>query len=187
MAKVTASTSSTGAVTGAGKKAPSFELPASTGGTISLKELLTNAPAAVVYFYPRADTQGCTKEACGFRDASAEYANLKVPVVGVSPDPAKAVTRFAQKYSLGFPLLADEDHTVADAYGVWQEKKHVWAEVHGRDADDLRHWERRQGASRFREREAAGARRRSVGLAARKPVTVRELRPPAQLPAHPFR
>jgi peroxiredoxin Q/BCP len=105
-----------------GKKAPAFALPASTGETISLKDLLATAPAAVVYFYPRADTEGCTKEACGFRDASVEYKKLKVPVVGVSPDPVKAVTKFANKFTLGFPLLADEDHNVADAYGVWQEK-----------------------------------------------------------------
>jgi peroxiredoxin Q/BCP len=122
MAKATPSTSGAGSVVGAGKKAPAFDLPASTGERVSLKGLLSAAPAAVVYFYPRADTPGCTKEACGFRDASAEYAKLKVPVVGISPDPVKAVAKFAQKFSLGFPLLADEDHKVAEAYGVWQEK-----------------------------------------------------------------
>jgi peroxiredoxin Q/BCP len=105
-----------------GKKAPPFALPASTGQTLSLKDLLSNAPAAVVYFYPRADTEGCTKEACGFRDASADYRKLKVPVLGISPDPVRAVTKFAQKFNLGFPLLADEDHKVAEAYGVWGEK-----------------------------------------------------------------
>src|SRR3954453_10248001 len=125
MAKPASSSARAGAgggVIGVGRKAPSFDLPASAGATISLKDLLAKGPAPVVYFYPRADTEGCTKEACGFRDASADYAKLKVPVVGISPDPVKAVTKFAQKYALGFPLLADEDHSVADAYGVWQEK-----------------------------------------------------------------
>jgi peroxiredoxin Q/BCP len=120
MAKTSASEG--GAVIGVGRKAPSFELPGCSGEAVSLIALLSKAPAAVVYFYPRADTEGCTKEACGFRNASAEYAKLKVPVVGISPDPVKAVTKFAQKYNLGFPLLADEDHKVAEAYGVWQEK-----------------------------------------------------------------
>jgi thioredoxin-dependent peroxiredoxin len=120
MAK-TAATGSGSGVVGVGKKAPAFELPASTGETVSLKALTAKGPA-VVYFYPRADTPGCTKQACGFREASAEYRKLNVPVVGVSPDPVRAVTKFARKYDLGFPLLADEDHAVAEAYGVWQEK-----------------------------------------------------------------
>ena len=117
-----AAASGSGRIVGVGAKAPAFTLPSSDGADVSLNDLLANAPAAVVFFYPRADTETCTKEACGFRDASAEYANLKVPVVGVSPDPVKAVTRFAKKHSIRLPLLADEDHRVAEAYGVWQEK-----------------------------------------------------------------
>src|SRR4051812_30982727 len=103
-----------------GTKAPTFSLPSSTGKEISLKEFAGNP--VVVYFYPRADTPGCTKEACGFSDAIATYKKLSVPVVGISPDPVKDVTKFAEKFKLKFPLLADEDHAVCDKYGVWQEK-----------------------------------------------------------------
>ncbi|QOV88605.1 thioredoxin-dependent thiol peroxidase [Humisphaera borealis] len=103
-----------------GKKAPAFSLPASSGETISLKDQI--GKPVVVYFYPKADTPGCTKEACGFRDAIAGYKKAGVPVFGVSPDPVKAVTKFADKFDLTFPLLADEDHAVCDKYGVWQEK-----------------------------------------------------------------
>ncbi len=103
-----------------GKKAPAFSLPSSTGETIALKDLA--GQRVVVYFYPRADTPGCTKEACGFRDAIAGYKKANVPVLGISPDPVKDVTKFAKKFDLNFPLLADEDHAVCETYGVWQEK-----------------------------------------------------------------
>jgi peroxiredoxin Q/BCP len=103
-----------------GTKAPAFSLPSSTGQTVALKDL-TGKPV-VLYFYPKADTPGCTKEACGFRDAIAGYQSAGVAVFGLSPDPVKDVTKFAQKFDLTFPLLADEDHAVCDAYGVWQEK-----------------------------------------------------------------
>ncbi len=72
---------------------------------------------------PRADTPGCTTQACGVRDHRADYEAAGATVIGVSPDPPSAVAKFAEKYSLEFPLLADEDHAVADAYGVWGEKK----------------------------------------------------------------
>src|SRR5256885_7434779 len=98
--------------------APKFELPSSTGQSISLDEF-KGKKIVVLYFYPRADTPGCTKEACGFRDALAEYEKARVVVLGISPDPVKAVERFAQKFHLNFPLLADEDHSVAERYGVW--------------------------------------------------------------------
>lgn len=104
-----------------GEVAPSFSLPASTGGAISLEDL-RGKQVVVLYFYPRADTPGCTKEACGFRDALADYDKAKVAVLGVSPDPVKAVEKFATKFHLNFPLLADEDHAVCEKYGVWQEK-----------------------------------------------------------------
>jgi thioredoxin-dependent peroxiredoxin len=103
-----------------GKTAPNFKLPASTGESVDLKSL--KGQTVVLYFYPRADTPGCTKEACGFRDAIASYKKLKVPVFGVSPDPVDDVKKFAAKFKLNFPLLADEDHAVAEKYGVWQEK-----------------------------------------------------------------
>jgi peroxiredoxin Q/BCP len=103
-----------------GTRAPSFKLPASTGETINLADY--KGQRVVLYFYPRADTPGCTKEACGFRDAIAGYKKLGVPVFGVSPDPVEDVKKFAEKFKLNFPLLADEDHAVCEKYGVWQEK-----------------------------------------------------------------
>jgi peroxiredoxin Q/BCP len=104
----------------AGAKAPGFKLPASTGETFSLAGY--NGRRVVIYFYPRADTPGCTKEACGFRDAVASYKKLDVPVFGVSPDGIDDVKKFAEKFKLNFPLLADADHAVCEKYGVWQEK-----------------------------------------------------------------
>ena len=76
----------------------------------------------VLYFYPRADTPGCTTQACGVRDHAADYDEIDARVIGISPDPVTAVGKFADKYDLGFTLLADEDHAVADAYGTWGEK-----------------------------------------------------------------
>ena len=76
----------------------------------------------VLYFYPRADTPGCTTQACGVRDHAADYDEIDARVIGISPDPVTAVGKFADKYDLGFTLLADEDHAVADAYGTWVEK-----------------------------------------------------------------
>ncbi len=104
-----------------GKAAPQFTLPASGGKTISLDDF-KGKQAVVLYFYPKADTPGCTKQACGFRDAVADYKKAKVAVLGISPDPVKAVDKFAGKFDLNFPLLADEDHSIAEKYGVWIEK-----------------------------------------------------------------
>lgn len=109
-------------VVSAGTVAPDFRLPASDGSVVDLKEATGRGPV-VLFFYPKADTPGCTKEACGFRDALADYRKMDVPVYGISPDPIKAVKKFADKYELNFPLLADEDHAVAEKYGVWGEKK----------------------------------------------------------------
>jgi peroxiredoxin Q/BCP len=104
-----------------GKAAPGFKLPSSNGQTISLEDF-KGKKIVVLYFYPRADTPGCTKEACGFRDALVDYEKARVAVLGISPDPIEAVEKFAQKFHLNFPLLADEDHSVAERYGVWTEK-----------------------------------------------------------------
>ena len=104
-----------------GDAAPDFTLPDQHGNDVTLSDL-RGAPV-VVYFYPRADTPGCTTQACGVRDHSADYAAAGATVLGISPDPPSAVAKFAGKYSLEFPLLADEDHAVADAYGTWGEKK----------------------------------------------------------------
>src|SRR5207247_8016295 len=105
-------------VPASGTAAPKFELPSSSGQTISLEDFKAKK-IVVLYFYPRADTPGCTKEACGFRDALADYEKARVAVLGISPDPLKAVAKFGQKFHLNFPLLADEDHAVAERYGVW--------------------------------------------------------------------
>jgi peroxiredoxin Q/BCP len=76
----------------------------------------------ILYFYPKADTTGCTTQACGVRDHRADYAGAGAVVLGVSPDPVKRIAAFDQKYGLDFPLLGDADHSVAEAYGVWVEK-----------------------------------------------------------------
>ena len=104
-----------------GSRAPAFRLPASTGETIDLETLTANG-AAVLFFYPRADTAGCTKEACGFRDDTRAFRDAGAVVAGISPDPLQGVKKFAEKYRLDYPLLADADHAVAHQYGVWQEK-----------------------------------------------------------------
>jgi peroxiredoxin Q/BCP len=103
-----------------GEPAPKFKLPASTGETVDLSAY--KGRRVVLYFYPKADTPGCTTEACGFRDAIAGYKKLDVPVFGISPDPVEDVRAFAEKFNLNFPLLADADHAVTEQFGVWQEK-----------------------------------------------------------------
>jgi peroxiredoxin Q/BCP len=108
-------------IIGSGKPAPQFNLPSSTGESVDLASLKGNK-WTVLYFYPRADTPGCTTEACAFRDALADYDKAKIAVLGISPDPVEDVTKFAKKFHLNFPLLADADHAIAEKYGVWQEK-----------------------------------------------------------------
>jgi peroxiredoxin Q/BCP len=103
-----------------GDPAPDFTLPDQTGTPVSLADL--RGETVVLYFYPRADTPGCTTQACGVRDHSAEYERTGARVIGVSPDTVEAQAKFADKHSLGFTLLADADHEVADAYGTWGEK-----------------------------------------------------------------
>ncbi|MBK8003712.1 MAG: thioredoxin-dependent thiol peroxidase [Gemmatimonadetes bacterium] len=103
-----------------GAKAPAFKLPASGGETIGLKDL--KGKPVVLYFYPKDDTSGCTTEACEFRDHWKAVRKAGAVVLGVSPDPVTAHDKFRAKYKLPFPLLADVDHAVAEAYGVWGEK-----------------------------------------------------------------
>lgn len=105
-----------------GTIAPPFDLQGSDGKSYSLEQF-RGRQRVVLYFYPRADTPGCTTEACGFRDRIADYHQQSVAVLGVSPDPIEAVTKFANKFHLNFPLLADPDHKVCEAYGVWQQKQ----------------------------------------------------------------
>ncbi|WP_417731445.1 thioredoxin-dependent thiol peroxidase [Rosistilla oblonga] len=104
----------------AGQKAPAFHLASDEGGKIRLSSL--KGSPVVLYFYPKDDTPGCTKEACAFRDRSEEIKALGATVLGVSPDDTESHAKFRTKYELNFPLLADPDHKVAEAYGAWREK-----------------------------------------------------------------
>ena len=104
----------------AGHYAPDFTLPDQDGNPVNLSEL--RGQTVVLYFYPKADTPGCTTQACGVRDHLPDYNAASAIVLGVSPDPVKAVKRFHDKQGLNFQLLADEDHAVCEAYGVWAEK-----------------------------------------------------------------
>jgi peroxiredoxin Q/BCP len=103
-----------------GTAAPDFTLPDQTGEPVTLSAF--QGQNVVLYFYPKADTPGCTTQACGVRDHQADYASRDAVVLGVSPDAPKKIAKFDEKFSLGFPLLGDEDHAVAEAYGVWVEK-----------------------------------------------------------------
>ena len=103
-----------------GEQAPDFDLPDQSGDRVKLGDL--HGQWVVLYFYPRADTPGCTTQACSVRDRSGEYEGLNARVLGVSPDEVDAVAKFDTKYDLGFTLLADADHGVAESYGVWGEK-----------------------------------------------------------------
>jgi peroxiredoxin Q/BCP len=105
---------------GTGAHAPDFELPDQDGEPVRLSAL--RGRTLVLYFYPKADTPGCTTQACSIRDRGADYAAAGVKVIGISPDPVVKVKRFHDKRSLNFTLLADADHAVCEAYGVWVEK-----------------------------------------------------------------
>lgn len=103
-----------------GDKAPAFTLQDQNGEKVKLSDL--KGQPVVVYFYPRADTPGCTTQASGVRDRSDEYAAGGAKVIGISPDEVEDIAKFAGKYDLGFTLLADPDHAVAEKYGAWGEK-----------------------------------------------------------------
>src|SRR3954464_2952727 len=102
-------------------KAADFALPSQSGEMVSLEDFLGEKPV-VLYFYPKDDTPGCTREACAFRDLKAEMEAAGAVVLGVSPDSVENHVKFRDKYTLNFPLLADVDHAVADKYGAWREK-----------------------------------------------------------------
>jgi peroxiredoxin Q/BCP len=104
-----------------GAVAPQFTLRDQHGEKVALSGL--KGKWVVLYFYPRADTPGCTTQACGVRDRSSEYADFGARVLGVSPDEVEAIAKFDDKYDLGFTLLADPEHEVAEKYGAWGEKK----------------------------------------------------------------
>ena len=104
-----------------GDAAPDFSAPDQTGTTRTLSDFA--GKKLVLYFYPKDDTPGCTAEACNLRDNYTRFQDEGYEILGVSPDPVKKHVKFIDKYDLPFPLLADEDHAVAEAYGVWGEKK----------------------------------------------------------------
>ena len=104
-----------------GGPAPDFTLNDQDGKPVTLSDL--RGKWALVYFYPKADTPGCTRQACSARDHSADYEAANAVVLGVSPDPVPALRKFADKYGLAFTLLSDEDGKVAQQYGAWVEKK----------------------------------------------------------------
>jgi peroxiredoxin Q/BCP len=104
----------------ADEEAPDFELPDQDGKPVRLSDL--RGRPVVLYFYPKADTPGCTTQACGVRDHLPDYEGAGAVVLGASPDPVAAVKKFHDKQGLNFTLLADEDHSVAGRYGVWVEK-----------------------------------------------------------------
>jgi peroxiredoxin Q/BCP len=103
-----------------GDKAPDFTLPADDGSHMALADF--EGKRVVLYFYPKDDTSGCTTQACDLRDSLPAIDTKGAVVLGVSPDPVSSHEKFRDKYDLNFPLLADEDHAVAEAYGVWKEK-----------------------------------------------------------------
>ncbi|HVC07397.1 MAG TPA: thioredoxin-dependent thiol peroxidase [Solirubrobacterales bacterium] len=103
-----------------GDQAPDFRLPDQGGNQLALSSL--RGDTVVLYFYPRADTPGCTIQACGVRDRGPEYREAGARVIGISPDTVEDVGKFADKFDLDFTLLADADHAVAEAYGVWGER-----------------------------------------------------------------
>lgn len=105
----------------AGDAAPDFTLTAADGSAVSLADY--RGQNVILYFYPKADTPGCTTQACDFRDSLASLQGAGYQVLGVSPDPVSALTKFTESQDLTFPLLSDEDHVVAEAYGAWGEKK----------------------------------------------------------------
>jgi peroxiredoxin Q/BCP len=103
-----------------GEQAPDFELPDQDGRAVKLGDFA--GQPLVLYFYPKADTPGCTTQACGVRDHQADYSGVGAVVLGISPDPVAKIRKFHDKHGLSFPLLADEDHAVAESYGVWVTK-----------------------------------------------------------------
>ncbi|MDI2090707.1 thioredoxin-dependent thiol peroxidase [Commensalibacter oyaizuii] len=103
-----------------GAKAPDFNMPTQLNNSISLASL--QGKKFILYFYPKADTSGCTKEACAFEENLAALNDLNIPVIGVSKDPVKKLQAFANKYNLTFPLASDEGGSVTENYGVWVEK-----------------------------------------------------------------
>ena len=113
----------------AGEMAPEFELETDRGDTVRLEDL--RGKRVVLFFYPKDDTSGCTKEACGFRDRIQSFETEDAAVLGISPDDVRSHEKFRDKYDLNFSLLSDEDHAIIDKYGCWQLKKFMGKEKMG--------------------------------------------------------
>jgi peroxiredoxin Q/BCP len=155
-----------------GRKAPSFTLPDAAGKRVSLDDY--KGRDVVVYFYPRDDTPGCTKEACGFRDLNKELQRAGVVVLGISADSAESHTKFATKYKLPFPLLSDPERKVMEAWGAWGDKMMYGKKVKGvirstvwigPDGVVRKHWARVRDAAAHPAEvvEAIIGRRKAVG------------------------
>ena len=144
----------------AGAKAPRFTLPSDEGRTVSLDDL--KGKKIVLYFYPKDDTSGCTAQACEFRDNWKSVQAAGAVVLGVSPDGVTSHGKFKAKYQLPFPLLADEDHALAEAYGAWGEKSMYGRKYHG-ILDHVRYWSGRPHREGVPEGEAEGSCRRGAG------------------------
>jgi peroxiredoxin Q/BCP len=114
-----------------GDKAPDFEMPASGGRTVSLAAM--RGKPFVLYFYPKADTPGCTKEACAFQEALPQLGKIGLEVIGVSRDAMTPIEKFAEKYQLTFPLASDAAGAVSEAYGTWGEKSNYGKKYMGMD------------------------------------------------------
>ena len=113
-----------------GRVAPAFSLPNKKGETVKLKDF-KGEKNVVLYFYPKAMTPGCTTQACGLRDAKAKFTRADTVILGISPDPSGRLQKFIDKEKLNFDLLADEDHSIAEKYGVWGLKKFMGKEYMG--------------------------------------------------------
>ena len=112
-----------------GEWAPDFELPSSTGDTVKLSDY--RGKRVLLYFYPKDMTSSCTQQACDFRDRHGDFEGLNTVILGISTDPMKQHDKFIAKYGLPFILLSDEEHQVAEQYGVWQLKEDVRQGIHG--------------------------------------------------------
>ncbi len=152
-----------------GETAPDFTLPADDGTQVKLSDL--RGKPVVLYFYPKDDTPGCTKEACAFRDRTQDLKAKGAVVLGVSPDDVASHGKFRDKYSLNFPLLADVGHQVAERYGAWREKNMYGKIVDGHPALHLRDRRRRQGPQGLEEGQRGRPRRGRAGGAGRAVAT----------------
>ena len=146
-----------------GQAAPDFTLPDQDGNAVALSQL--RGKTVVLYFYPKADTPGCTTQACGVRDHAAEYDAAGAVVLGVSRDSVPRLRAFADKHELAFPLLSDEDHAVAEAYGVWVEKSMYGRKFFGNERTTfvIDGGGRTRGAAQGQARPARRARARGAG------------------------